>query len=190
MEPFGPIYPAGAGCSPGPHPPSPHQPTTLPSVHPPTGGAGPGRPPGYCREGTGEGGGPADGFGSSWLTCLVTPGNGCLGEVLDFLVLLQKALQKLGRFLNRNSKASSKPLLPCVSRSTIRGQPLTQRVPGTQATRQGPPHVEVSPQKGSWKTWCVKAQLAPLVSSDWSGWRWLWLYTPSAQCRPVWTGAC
>lgn len=67
---------------------------------------------------------PAGGSGSCRLTCLVTPGNGCLSEVLDFLVLLQKALQKPGGFLNGNAKASSKPLLTCASRNaTVRSGP-------------------------------------------------------------------
>lgn len=92
--------------------------TTLPSVHPPTRGAGARRPPSCCRPGVGEGQGPATGCGCSWLTCLVTSGNGCLGKVLDFLVLLQKTLQKPGSFLNSNSKASSKPLFPCMSRNS------------------------------------------------------------------------
>lgn len=92
--------------------------TTLPSVHPPTRGAGARRPPSCCRPGMGEGQGPADGCGCSWLTCLLTSGNGCLGKVLDFLVLLQKTLQKPGSFLNSNAKASSKPLFPCMSRNS------------------------------------------------------------------------
>ena len=57
------------------------------------------------------------GSGCVWLTCPVTLGNGCLGKVLDFLVLLQKTLQKLGSFRHSNSKASSKPLLPCTDRN-------------------------------------------------------------------------
>lgn len=72
--------------------------------------------------------GAAHGLACSWLTCLLTPGNGCLREVLYFLVLLQKALQKPGSFLNRNSEASSKPLLPCVSRNSVSGQPTSDPV--------------------------------------------------------------
>lgn len=49
------------------------------------------------------------------LTCVVTLGNSCLRKVFDFLVLLQKTLQKLGGFPNSNSKASSQPLLPCMN---------------------------------------------------------------------------
>lgn len=101
MEPFGPIYPAGLDDHKAPaHPGS--TPPICPLLE-------------WLLCGSGEV--PANGYGSCWLTCLVTPGNGCLSEVLDFLVLLQKALQKPGSFLNRNAKASSKPLLPCISRN-------------------------------------------------------------------------
>lgn len=91
--------PSGAGAHPAPGTPTPHQRRARGGV------------------------GAAHSFACSWLTCLLTPSNGCLGEVLYFLVLLQKALQKPGSFLNRNSEASSKPLLPCVSRNSVSGQP-------------------------------------------------------------------
>lgn len=72
---------------------------------------------GGCRS-AGRGRGVCKGFGCVWLTCLMTLGNGCLDKVLDFLVLLQKTLQKPGSLLHSNSKASSKPLLPCMDRNT------------------------------------------------------------------------
>lgn len=95
------------------------------------GSSGPHPPP----EGGPGGGAAAHSCARSWLTCLLTSSKGCLGEVLYFLVLLQKALQKPGSFLSRNSEASSKPVLPCVSRNSVSSQPNSDPV-GPRGTKQ------------------------------------------------------
>lgn len=83
-----------------------------------------------------------------WLTCLATPGNSCSGKVLDFLVLLQKTLQKLGSFWHSNSKARSKALLPCMDRNA-----QDQRRADRELQLPGGGHrAPASPQKGPWKT--------------------------------------
>lgn len=122
--------------------------------------------------------GAAPGLACSWLTCLLTPGNGCLREVLYFLVLLQKTLQKPGSFLNGNSEASSKPLLPCVSRNSVSGQPTSDPV-GPGGARQGPACVEASPQ-GLWRDSGRQGPVGTSASSDRSG--CCWLLAPGSKC--------
>lgn len=143
-EPLAPFIPQGLDAHPT-HQPPPSR--VCPSAA--TGGAGPGRRSGRCRSRwDGEG-------GSSRLTCLVTPGNGCSSKGLDILILLQKTLQKPGSFLDRNSKASSKALLPCKSRNSQgHRQGLTHPgAPRARAPRRAPPRTGVSQQAGSRKTW-------------------------------------
>lgn len=149
VEPFGPIT-SQDGHSPSPHPPGLYgQPRPICPVthrrgrvedHPAVAGQA-----WEVR--------PADCYGYHWLTCLVTPGNGRLGKVLDFPVLLQKALQKAGGFRNGSSKASSQPLLPCVNReTTIRGSRDSHlQGPRTRAARSDH-RARREPAEGSWTT--------------------------------------
>lgn len=123
VEPFRPIYPAGLDNREAP-------------THPGSAAPHPTCPAATVGVATAwEWGGTRQWLWHCWLTCLVAPGNGCLSEVLDFLVLLQKALQKLGSFLNRNAKASSKPLLPCTSRNAGQKRP---RLTPSRAHGRGP----------------------------------------------------
>lgn len=158
MGPFGPNSPSRVGLPTGPHAPSLHHPSfSIDPSHlftPSAEEQGPGEPL-AAAEKAGERGG----FGCSWLTCLVTPGNGCLGEVLNFLVLLQKTLPKPGSFPKSNSKAGSKPLPPCESQSTAGQRPAPTLTSGAEGTAPGH-HTrrEESPRLGSWRSQGVKAQ--------------------------------
>lgn len=123
-----------------PPPTSPHQ-AVCPASH-----LGAGQGTTSCRR-AGEGGaGPAPGSGCGWLTCLVALGNGCLGKVLDFPILLQETLQKPGGFWDRNAKAGSEPLLPCTSRNTrVRGSDSHE---GPSTSREAVPVTRTSEPTG------------------------------------------